>query len=65
MRYPHPAGAPPQVSGGSALSVFWESVLGIVVLMFLVVVLGPWLWSSRLFLTEKQKQDEERSKKDT
>ena len=46
------------------MSVFWESVVGIAVLMFLVVVLGPWLWSSRLFLSEKQKQDEERSRKD-
>ena len=46
------------------MSVFWESVVGIAVLMVLVVVLGPWLWSSRLFLSEKQKQDEERSRKD-
>ncbi len=46
------------------MGFFWESVIGIGVMILLVVVLGPWLWSSRLFLNEKQKQDEERSRKD-
>ena len=44
------------------MSMFWEFVIGIGVLFVLVVVLGPGLWSSRLSLTEKQKDLERRSK---
>lgn len=36
--------------------MFWESVVGIGVLTLLVVVMGPAFWSSRLSLSEKQKQ---------
>ncbi len=42
--------------------MFWVSFIGIVVLFLLVVVLGPALWSSRLSLTEEQKELERRSK---
>ncbi len=42
--------------------MFWVSFIGIVVLFLLVVLLGPALWSSRLSLTEEQKELERRSK---
>jgi hypothetical protein len=45
------------------MNMFWVSLIGIVVLFLLVVVLGPALWSSRLSLTEEQKELERRSKK--
>ena len=45
------------------MNLFWELVIGIAVLFLLVVVLGPGLWSSRLSLTEKQKELERRSRK--
>ena len=44
------------------MGMFWESLIGIAVLFILVVVLGPALWSSRLSLTEDQKELERRSK---
>jgi hypothetical protein len=44
------------------MNMFWVSFIGIVVLFLLVVLLGPALWSSRLSLTEEQKELERRSK---
>lgn len=43
--------------------MFWELFIGIAVIFVLVVVLGPGLWSSRLSLTEDQKELERRSNK--
>lgn len=45
------------------MNMFWEFVIGIAVMSLLVVVLTPALWSSRLSLTEDQKDLERRSKK--
>lgn len=43
--------------------MFWESLIGVLVMTLLIVVLGPALWSSRLSLTEEQKELERRTKK--
>ncbi|MBZ4420216.1 hypothetical protein [Myxococcus sp. RHSTA-1-4] len=40
-----------------------ELLIGVVLMTALIVVLGPALWSSRLSITEEQKQWEEQSRK--
>ena len=41
--------------------MFMEMLIGVILLTILIVVLGPALWSSRLSLTEKQKEWERQS----
>lgn len=43
--------------------MFLELLIGVVVLTLIIVVFGPSLWSSRLSITEDQKQWEKQSKK--
>lgn len=45
------------------MNMFFEVIVGVVVITLLIVVLGPALWSSRLSITEKQKQWEQQGKK--
>jgi hypothetical protein len=43
--------------------MFVELLIGIAVMTLLIVVFGPALWSSRLSLTESQKQWEQQTQK--
>ena len=43
--------------------MFLELLVGILVMTLLIVVFGPALWSSRLSLTEEQKQWEKQGEK--
>ncbi|MCY1023882.1 hypothetical protein [Pyxidicoccus sp. MSG2] len=43
--------------------MFFEVIVGVVLITLLIVVLGPALWSSRLSITEKQKHWEQQGKK--
>ncbi|MFP2904906.1 hypothetical protein ACLESD_07595 [Pyxidicoccus sp. 3LFB2] len=45
------------------MNMFLEVLIGVVVMTFLIVVFGPALWSSRLSITEQQKQWEQRDGK--
>ncbi|WP_164019550.1 hypothetical protein [Pyxidicoccus trucidator] len=43
--------------------MFFEVLVGVVLMTVLIVVLGPALWSSRLSITEEQKHWEKRDEK--
>ncbi len=45
------------------MDMFLEVLVGVALMTVLIVVLGPALWSSRLSITEKQKQWEEQGRK--
>jgi hypothetical protein len=45
------------------MDMFLEVLIGVVLMTVLIVVLGPALWSSRLSITEEQKQWEQQGKK--
>lgn len=40
------------------MDMFWEFLIGIVAMVFLVVVLMPMFWSSRMKLSEPPKEDQ-------
>ncbi|WP_426752669.1 hypothetical protein [Myxococcus sp. Y35] len=46
------------------MDMFWELMLGTVVLTLLIVVVTPAMWSSRLYLREKLKKGPEHQKPD-